>query len=198
MRAICLAAAVLVIPARASAESFVEVAGGIMMPVGDDDWSNYVEASPKLAARVGGSGSEAGRTGALLSVDWTPIAPDDDGFAGFDISADRFRILVQGFSHVTIGPKLTASIRVGAGIDISHVNLKTNIGPFAGESSDTDPGLALEAAAGLWFDVGSLQIGGEIALPLGFHADGSDNDVDVNDYMSYDIDLLFGVRLVSR
>jgi hypothetical protein len=196
MRALLFAAAILAVPARASAESFVEGALGIMMPVGDDDWTDYVEASPKLAVRVGGSGSGSGRTGALISADWTPIESDENAFA--DISADRFRVLVHGFSHFAIGPKLSGSVRVGAGVDIAHVNIKTNLGPLSGEASDTDPGLALEAAAGLWFDLGSIQIGGEVALPLGFHADGSDGNVDLNDYMSYDLDLLFGVRFVSR
>ncbi len=198
MRALALSLAVLVVPARASAESFVEVAGGIMMPVGDDDWTNYVEAGPKLALRVGGTGSEGRTSGALISADWTPIQVDDDAFGFADVSADRFRILVNLYADRTIGPKLTASIRVGAGIDLAHVNASVNVGPFAGESSDTDPGLAIEAGGGLWFDVGSVQIGGEIALPLGFHADGEDNDIDLADYMSYDIDLLFGVRIVSR
>lgn len=198
MRAIALSLAMLVVPARASAESFVELAGGIMMPVGDDDWTNYVEAGPKLALRVGGTGSEGRTSGALISADWTPIQVDDGAFAFADVSADRFRILINAYADRSIGPKLTASIRVGAGIDITHVNARVNLGPFSGESSDTDPGLALEAGGGLWFDLGSVQVGGEIALPLGFHADGQDNDIDLADYMSYDIDLLFGVRFVSR
>jgi len=78
------------------------------------------------------------------------------------------------------------------------VNIKTNLGPFSGENSDTDVGFALEAGGGLWFDVGSVQVGGQFALPLGFHADGSDNDIDLDDYMSVDVDLLFGVRFVSK
>lgn len=195
MRAIVVSLAILVVPARASAESFVELAGGLMMPVGDDDWTDYVEAGPKLGLRLGGTGSEGRTSGAMISADWTPIEADDDGVFGSDISADRFRILVNAFAESTIGPKLTARIRVGAGVDIAHISVDV---PFLGESSDTDPGLAVEAGAGLWFNAGSVQIGGEIALPLGFHADGRDNDIDLADYMSYDIDLLFGVRFVSR
>jgi hypothetical protein len=198
MRAIALSVAILVVSARAEADNFVEVAGGIMMPVNDDDWTNYVEAGPKLAVRVGGTGSSEGTVGGLLSIDWTPIQPDDTGFAGVDVSSDRFRILLNAYSDRHIGPKLTASFRVGAGIDIAHVNIKTNIGPFSGEDSDTDPGFALELGGGLWFDIGSLQVGGELALPLGFHADGSDNNIDLNDYMSVDVDLLFGVRFVGK
>jgi len=199
MRALILSLAVLVVPARVSAESWVEVAGGVMLPAGDDDWENYVEAGPKLAVRVGGTGSNGGRSGALVSADWTPINNDDNGWGNaVEVSSDRFRVLVGAFTDLLVGPKLTATIRVGAGIDISHVNVRTNLGPFSGEASDTDPGFALEAGGGLWFDVGSVQVGGEIALPVGFHADGKDNDIDLADYMSYDIDLLFGVRLISR
>jgi hypothetical protein len=199
MRATILSLAVLVVPARASAESFVEVAGGLMMPAGDDDWADYVEPGPKFAVRVGGTGSNGGRSGAMVSADWSPIQNDDTGFGNaVEVSSDRFRVLLGAFTNVLVGPKLSANIRVGAGVDISHVNIKTNLGPLSSEGSDTDPGFALEAGAGLWFDVGSVQVGGEIALPLGFHADGSDNDIDLNDYMSYDIDLLFAVRMISR
>jgi hypothetical protein len=198
MRAIAFSLAALVVPARASAGTFVEVGGGIMMPAGDDDWTNYVEAGPKLVARIGAI-ADNGSPGGMVSIDWTPIQPDDTGFGNaVEVSADRFRILVNAFIDKPLGPKLTATFRLGAGIDIAHVNVKTNLGPFSGETTDTDPGLAVEAAGGLWFDVGSVQVGAELGLPLGFHADGNDHDFDTNDYMSYDIDLLFAVRLNSR
>lgn len=124
---------------------------------------------------------------------------DDNGFGNaVDISSHRFRIQAAVASHQKIGAKLTASFRVGGGFDIAYVNVRTNFFGVTSESSDTDVGLALEGAFGLWANVGSMQIGGELAVPIGFHDDGPDNDIDLDEYTSVDIDLLFGVRFLSN
>lgn len=188
---------VLALPAPAAADNFVEVLGGIMIPVEDDDWTNYVESGPKLATRLGSSGS--GNVGGMLSVDWTPLNTDDMGFGNaVEISAHRFRILGGVTTQHALAMNMFATLRVGAGIDIGHVNVKTNLGPLSGESSDTDSGIAVEAGFGLWFRAGSMLIGGEVAAPLAFHGDSSEDEVDLADYSSFDIDLLFGVRFVSQ
>lgn len=190
--------AALALPGPALADNFVELNGGIMMPVDDDAWTDYVDSGPKLGLRIGGM--DPGGFGAMLSADWTPI--NTDNFSGFgtsvDVAAHRFRILLGGMLQNRIGQSLTASIRFGAGLDLTRVNIETNIFGARSEQSDTDSGLALEFGGGLWFDVGSVQVGGDVGLPLAFHADDSDDDIDLNDYRSIDIDLLFGVRLFSR
>lgn len=195
MRALA-AIALLAATSPAHAESFVEVAGGLMTPLADDQWKDYVRSSPKLAARAGASGQ---RAGALLSIDWTPINTTDTGFGNsVDVSAHRFRFLIGGIVQQKIGPKLNASFRLGIGFDVAYVNIYTNIFGFESEASDTDVGLALEPAFGLWFDAGSIQIGGELALPISVHGDRNDNDVVLNEYTSLDLDLLFGVRFLSQ
>jgi hypothetical protein len=191
-----LALALLVAPATSVADSFVEVAGGVMIPASNDQWTDYVDSGPKLAARVGSVGQTVG---GMVSIDWSPINTDDTGFGNaFDVSAHRFRILIAAVTHQRVGANLTASFRVGAGADIAYTRIETNILGFRNEASDTDVGLALEAGFGLWFNVGSMQVGGELALPIGFHDDGPDNDIDLEDYTSVDLDLLFGVRFLSK
>jgi hypothetical protein len=139
------------------------------------------------------------RAGAMLSVDWTPINNNDAQFGNaVDISTHRFRVLLSAAAQQKIGPKLYASLRIGGGIDIAYVNVHTDILGFTSDNSDTDTGLAIEPAAGLWFHTGSMQIGGELALPLAWHDDRNDNNVQVNGYTSVDLDLMFGVRFLQQ
>lgn len=190
--------AVLALATPAMADNFVELNGGIMMPVDDDAWTDYVDSGPKLGVRVGAM-DRAG-FGAMLSADWTPI--NTDNFSAFgatvDAAAHRFRLLIGGSVQSRVGKSLTASFRFGAGADIARVTVESNFFGARSKQSDTDSGIAIEVGGGLWFDVGSVQVGGDVGLPMGFHADDSDDDIDLNDYRSIDIDLLFGVRFFSR
>jgi hypothetical protein len=185
-------ALVLTSPVIAHADNIVELAGGFMTPVSDDQWS---ESGPKLAARAGTVGP---KVGALLSLDWSPLNTDDAGFGNsVDVSAHRFRIQVMAAAHHKAG-KVLASFRGGLGIDVARVSIDGNILGFQIDESDTDVGLALEVAGGIWFPVGSVEVGGELALPMSFHDDGPDNDIDLEEYTSVDFDLLVGVRFRSH
>jgi hypothetical protein len=201
MRALALLAlvAIPVVPTPARADGFVELVGGVLIPVADDDWTNYVESGPKLGARIG---SVSQKVGGMLSLDWSPINTDNQGWSFLgnfaDISSNRFRILANVVTHSSVGKNLTASARFGAGIDISHVSIETNILGNVTKESDTDSGIALEAAGGIWFKVSSVELGGELAIPVSFHSDDPGDQFDLNDYSSFDIDLLFGVRLRSN
>ena len=46
--------------APARADSFVEVAGGISIPLSDDEWTDRVESSPLIALRAGAFPNEIG------------------------------------------------------------------------------------------------------------------------------------------
>jgi hypothetical protein len=190
-------AAIALLQVRARAENFVELAGGVMMPVEDDTWTNYVDAGPKLAARVGGIGES--HLGGVLSVDWSPLNLNDQGFGNLaDITGQRFRILASVMTLQKIGPKLYASLRIGGGIDITYTHVQTKLGPLSSDETDTDSGLAIEAAGGLWLRAGGIQLGGELALPLSFNSDGKGENIDLKDYTSFDIDILFGVRFFPK
>lgn len=197
-------AIVLLTGGAARADNFVDLQGGISIPIANDDWTNVAETSPKLGVKVGAVG-HSGLAG-MLQVDWTPVQLDNNGASfggagGVDVAAHRFRILADlGIQH-RLPPHLIVSGRVGVGIDIAHASAS---GSFLGttiSSSDTNVGFGFELAGGLWYEVSdTLQVGGELALPIGAHSKHGDNS-DGNytfDYTSYDIDLLFGVRILSR
>src|SRR5258706_324047 len=62
---------------------------------------------------------------------------------------------------------------------------------------ETSPKLSLRAGAiggGVWFRVGGTELGAEVALPIGYHSKKNQNGISF-DYTSYDLDLLFGIRI---
>ncbi len=187
------------LPVHAAAENFVEVAGGVMLPSGDDQWTDYVDSGPKLAVRVGGYGE---KLGAVISADWTPVNTDNDSFqiGGFsvDTSAHRFRLLASFAARKQLAVNMIGTVRIGAGLDAARTSITTMFGGNTDTVSETDLGLALEPAAGLWFNFGNLQVGGEVALPMSWHDDDDEGDVDLEDYTSFDVDLMFGVRFLSK
>ena len=129
--------------ARAPADSFVELAGGISIPVGDDDWSDLVEIEPKLAVR---SGSVPNNVGGMLSVDWTPVNTDNQDTSG-PFALDR-RLGAplpdprERMFQARSSTKLTVERRAGTGIDIAHASAEGNrsLGQTF-SARDTDVGL---------------------------------------------------------
>jgi hypothetical protein len=191
MRATPCLAFVAVAAGPVHADSFVEVAGGISIPLSDDDWTNLVETSPKLALRAG---SYPEKIGVVLSADWMPANTDADGAFGgaLDVSAHRFRLLVGPMFHHHVSNLLVAGGRAGLGADIAYAKASS----LLGEVSETDVGFGFELAGGVWAKVGSIEIGGEVAIPIGIHDD--DNDVIDFNYTSVDLELLFSARFTSH
>src|SRR5262249_51793714 len=155
-----------------------------------------ISSSPKLIVRGGWMN---GDLGGALSVDWTSGNLNSKGgsFPGgsADLSGNRFRILANLVFHHALAPKVELSARLGAGIDIAHYGYDVMILGSTTSGSDTDVGVAGEAAMGAWFRVGrSTDLGVELGLPIGYHSAKKPDNV-MFDYTSYDIDLLFGVRL---
>jgi hypothetical protein len=195
-------AVVLATPTVARADSFLEILGGITIPVGDSDWTNVAEASPELQARVGAVGDSG--VGGMVQADWTPVNLDNSGgsfgVGNADIAGHRFRVLADVAFHKQVAPKLVVTGRAGAGIDIAHASATVTVLGTTTSSSDTDTGFAFELGGGIWYQLGSADLGGELALPIGHHSKQG-NATDGNytfDYTSYDLDLLIGVRLRSR
>lgn len=196
MRAITLA--ILLLPSVASADSFFQISGGLSVPVGDQDWDDAAESSPKLAVRGGGGGR--GSVGAVISADWAPQRTDAQEFFGnsVDISAHRFRLLIGPGFAARVAPGLTFTSRLGIGADIAYFSAKSSVFGATFESSDTDVGFAFEIGAGLWANVGSMQLGAEVALPIGHHDHRAENNDEITmEWTSYDFDILFGVRFLQ-
>lgn len=186
----------------AYADSFFGATGGVMLPLGDSKsdnsgWSDQVSSSPKIGARVGAIGDS--NLGGMVSADWTPISYNYQSQA-VDVGAHRFRILAHVLFEKPIAPKLTLALRAGGGIDIAHASADTTILGTNFHASDTDVGWAFELGGGVWWSIGDMDIGGEVALPFGGHnhvAQAGKSEITF-DYTSYDLDLLFGIRFRSR
>lgn len=178
-------------PSIARAETYFELGGGLVLPTSDDDYTDFADPSVALAARIGGGGA----IGGMFSVEWAPIAADPDNF-----TFNRFRLLGHVVVHHRLSSKAEIVGRFGAGLDIIHSKFEATTIIGRVEGSDSDVGVAFEAAGGVWFGVGSgsTQVGVEMALPIGYHnKDGKALDANDQtfDYTSVDIEILGGVRL---
>lgn len=200
MRAI-VASAVLAVSTPAFADSFVDLSGGVTIPVGDDEWTELVESGPKLAVRVGAFPKELG---GYIQADWTPVNTDAQsswslpGIGSAELSAHRFRVTGGVLFHHSVSNTLVVTGRGGIGADIAHANVSGEVFGNEFDESQTDVGLGFEFAGGLFFKLGNMEIGGEVAMPFAIHDDDNNEpDIDFN-YTSYDLDLMFIVRFLSR
>jgi hypothetical protein len=188
---------------NAHADTFGELLAGISLPFDDSNWTNTANSSPDFSFRGGVITPEG--IGGMLQLDWTPVNLDNSGgsvggVADSNIAAHRFRLLANFVYQHHILPKLVGSARVGVGLDIAHASATVTVLGNTSNTSDTDTAFAFELGGGLWYDLGDVQVGGEIAMPVsahGKHGDGTNGNYSF-DYTSYDINLLLGVRLFSR
>jgi len=189
MRRVAIAV-VLLVTASARADSVFDVLGGLAAPIADDNWTKTIDTSGKLAIHAGGTTSNTATSfGGMLGLDWTPAKTGSSGgFASY--SLNRFRALVSGFGLFRVGSRLMLEARAGVGIDLTY----TQATVLGSSSSDTEVGVAVEVGGGAWFDVGSIDIGGEVALPISIHSQHTFDGIPFPSYTSVDIDLLLGVR----
>ena len=182
-------------PARARADGILEVGGALTFPIADDNWKNTVEPSPELAIRAG-AGSEV--MAGLVSLSWIPEQLDaQQNFV--DVSAQRFRLLGNLALGHRIAPKLSVGARIGVGTDITHGSYSFMVAGTTTSKSDTDFGFALDLAARIMYDLGSTQLGFELAVPIGYHSKKAANLGDISfDYTQTDLELWFVVRFGSQ
>jgi len=187
--------ATLALPATARADSFGELVAGVAIPLGDEDYENVVDESFRLGLR-GGSLPERG-IGYEVALDWTAVNDDIGGSipgASFDVAWNRFRVLGGVRMGKVVGGKtpVLAFVRAGAGVDLVHVSVTTDVLGVESEDSETDAGLALEVGGGALISLGEVSAGVQVAVPMGFHFEDDDGDAATvdHDYTSYDLDLL--------
>jgi hypothetical protein len=177
----------------------VRVAVGAAVPTGDSAYKQHVDTSPLADASVAYNWS--GFVGMVSAgVTDLQLAPNPTfATSQHDPSAMRLRFLAHaGFEH-KLTPKLTANIRVGAGVDLTYTSYDFPTGGGVEHRTENESGLAFEAGLGAWFDVGfSVQVGGELAIPMAFHGTYVDafSPLDFT-YTSIEGQLLIGVRVTS-
>jgi hypothetical protein len=195
-----VAVLVLACPLVARADGFGTIVGGVALPMGDDTWTDTVNSSPTFGLRAGGLG---GQLGGMLTVDFTPVdltaSGGSFGFGSATASAWRTRVLAQlVFAH-RLARAITISGHAGAGVDIAHASYDLTLLGQHSSHGNTDVGYALEIGAGLWFDLSpTVQLGADVALPIGHHQTKATSPDITFDYTSYDLDLLAGLRFSSR
>lgn len=190
-----LVLALVALPSIASAGGFVEGVFGAAVPLADDEYTDTVDASPKLGVRAGTLGARGG--GVELTLDFTPVSfVGDASFGNVETTAQRFRALIGGRYQRELGGPGFVFGRIGAGLDLGHVSTQGSVLGFDVDESQTDLGLALELGGGVGVHLGSVYVAGHLAVPLGFHFDDNDPD-DPDDYdfefTAVDLDLLFAV-----
>lgn len=175
----------------ARADSFVAVGGGIIFPLGDEDWNDFVESSPTLYVRGGGGKNVRPGARVLLegSFELTFLSTELDGNAALEADLSRYRALLGVRFEQLVSAGVLISARAGLGID--HLRGEFSSPLFPGQSeSESDTGFALEFALGPWFDIGSFAAGFELALPIGLH----ESDENSLDFRTTDLALLAGLR----
>ncbi|CAN5698861.1 hypothetical protein BH11MYX3_BH11MYX3_07350 [soil metagenome] len=189
MRAIAIAL-VLVAAGSVQADPYVELGAGLLVPMSDNDYTDAVDPSIDLAARIGGGD----KVGGMASIEWAPLSSN----VSF-VSFYRFRLLGHVVLHHAVSRKVELVGRFGAGIDYLHASTEGTIAGIHFDDSDSDLGLALELAGGAWFDVGkTTQLGFELAIPIGYHSDDNRPSTADNvnwDFTTVDIEIFGGVRL---
>jgi hypothetical protein len=195
-----LGLAIVATAVSAHAGVFVEVVGGVGLPVSNDEWKSMVTYSPTVGARVGVMSED---WGGMLAVAWTPEVCGNgiDGGLGIgegDVSIHTLRALASGVVRHRVSPSITLSGRAGAGIDIA-IGRVDGLQDYGSQSiSGSDVGLAFEVGVGIWFDVGAgaAQFGIELGLPIAHHIDRPFYQATnlTFDYTSVDVELLLAVR----
>jgi hypothetical protein len=191
LRTSLAAAALVVLPTAAAAGGFVEAVVGAAVPLADDEHTDSVENSVKLGVRAGGLGSAAALE---VGLDYTLADLETESFAGFDFSAYRIRVLLGGRYHAPLGKAGFGFVRAAGGLDVAHLEAEGDVFGVHFERSESDLGFAAELGVGGGVRIGTLTVGAQLALPLGFHFDDDDPDDDEDfdlEYTAVDLDILF-------
>lgn len=172
----------------ARADSFLILGGGMIFPLGDENWEDLAESSPTFFVRGGGGRKVQAHARLLIegSFEVTPISTSLNDSAIADLDVSRYRALLGVRYEQRIGHAALISLRGGFGIDHLRGELTTPLG----SDSDNDTGLALELGGGPWFQAGPVLLGFELAMPIGLHDDNT------FDFRSTDLSLLAGVRFI--
>jgi hypothetical protein len=194
MSIVVIASMALTSAARAEQrDGFLELVAGPTLVQGDEDYENVVDDSFKLGLRGGVMGT---RSGFEIALDWNDLDPPDVEipFLGtYDNEVHRFRFMLGGRFGALVAGKVFVFGRLAAGVD--YLSASTE-GPGVDEDR-SDVGFGFELGGGAIVRLGSLYLGGQLAIPFAFHSEDDDaEEGDLNlDYRSTEIDLLLNVGL---
>jgi len=190
--AITVASVILLCAAggAARADGFVEGVFGIASPLGDSDYDNGFDASPKLSVRAGSWLREQDHVlmGVELGADLT-FLDGPDNVPATDLSYHRVRAIAGLRLAYDVNDKVRLTGRMAIGADYTRFHSSTSAFGTTTESTQSNLGLAVDPSVELQVHLGGGSYGVEIGLPIGTH-NGKGDDALVN-YNSYDLDVLF-------
>ena len=178
-----------------------ELAAGGHLPVGDAAWKRATSASPAAFGAVAWHmGDHVGVLGSGEALHPLGLVSPSSTYG---LSILRLRFLAHAFYEDEVVPHLFLSGRLGAGIDEMFVNWDMPSGGHASYRSEQIGALALEPAAGAWYEVGiGMQVGGDIAIPISLPRDsqiiGSQLAGQSTSFATYEIAVLVGIRITSK
>ncbi|MEO6775114.1 MAG: hypothetical protein ABI467_19275 [Kofleriaceae bacterium] len=188
----------------AHADNFAsfELAAGGQLPVGDATWTSATSASPAAFGAVAWHFDE--HFGVLGSGE----VIDQLGLSGppgtYKPSLLRLRFLAHAFYEHEVVRHVTLATRFGIGLDEMFLDWDQPAGGNPSYRTEQTRALALEPAAGVWWDAGiGVQLGGEIAIPISTARDsqliGHKLSGDMAPaFATYEVAVLAGIRITSK
>lgn len=177
--------------AQAQKDNTAEIVAGVVFPLGEDEYENFLDPSFKFGGRIAFYGQPKSRgpqAGLEIGFDWTPAENDLDDIAFVDASFNRFRILAGARLRKPLGSKASVFFRAAAGVDFIMGHVEEEL--LGTDWDENDLGVALEFGGGVAARLGNMLIGFQAALPIAFHWE---DDPEQYDYTGYDVDFLFTV-----
>jgi hypothetical protein len=178
-----------------------ELAAGGHLPLGDSAWKAATTGSPAAFGAVAWHmGDHFGVLGSGEALDPLGLVSPSGTYKP---SILRLRFLVHAFYEDEVIPHLFLTGRFGIGVDEMFVNWDMPSGGMASYRSEQIGALALEPAAGAWYQVGiGVQLGGEVAVPISTARDsqviGSKLAGQSASFATYELAVLAGIRITSK
>jgi hypothetical protein len=179
-----------------------ELAAGGHLPVGDNAWKTATTGS------LAGFGAAAWHMGDHFGLLGSGEALDPLGLVSpsgtYKPSILRLRFLAHAFYEDEVVRHLTVGGRFGIGLDEMFVNWDMPAGGNASYRSEQTSALALEAAAGIWYEAGiGVQVGGELAIPISMSRDSNLigeklAGASPASFATYEVAVLAGIRITSK
>lgn len=171
---------------------FLELASGVSIPLGDDNWNDVADASFKLSLRAGYAFPVTRwfSVAPELQFDYLPVNSDDGTFQsnGVDAKINRIRALAGGRIIVPIGRYIAFYGRLALGVDYitGDFTVRASIGPISasGTGHGNTTAFSIEPGFGVQFNIHrNIAVGAYVGFPVG---PDHDLNVSVNGTSVYD------------
>jgi hypothetical protein len=144
--------------AREKVGFMADLAGGVAIPIADDDYKQFTDTSFKLSLRAGAVFYIHPRFGIAAEGEfaWVPVNSNDDNFQDQPVPIDarfhRIRFLAGARFIIPFGFG-SFYLRAAFGLDHLRGSLTVRVAPFSGEFSASSTAFTFEPGLGVQFNV---------------------------------------------